>query len=244
MFYFSNDNKILYIILGLVVLFGLMNISSGEILSLVLTLPGVILAITFHEYAHAMAAYKLGDDTPKMQGRLNLNPFSHLDPWGFIMLLFVHIGWGKPVEINPRNFDRNISMEKAEAIVAVAGPIMNILLSIVLTVIYVAIIKFAPLFILTQVGSVVMLILQSAIVVNIGLGVFNLIPLPPLDGSKIFIQMMPYKAKQWIYENQRIFYIVFLVLWVTGLAGMIISPIISAIYSGITWCASAIFGLL
>jgi len=243
MFYFSNDNKILYIILGLVLLFGLMNTSTGAILSLVLTLPGVVLAITFHEYAHAMAAYKLGDDTPRMQGRLNLNPFSHLDPWGFVMLLFVHIGWGKPVEINPRNFDK-VSMEKGEAIVAVAGPIMNIILSIILTIIYVAIVKFAPAFILTQIGAIVMLMLQSAIIVNIGLGVFNLIPLPPLDGSKIFINFMSYKVKQWLYENQRIFYIIFLVIWITGLAGIIISPIISAIYSGITWCVSAMFGLL
>ena len=243
MIYFSNDNKILYIILGLIVLFGLIQLSSGDVLSLILTLPGVILAITFHEYAHAMAAYQLGDDTPKMQGRLNLNPFSHLDPWGFIMLLFVHIGWGKPVQINPRNFDNKVSMEKGEAIVAVAGPIMNIILSIVLTIIYVAVIKFAPVFILTQIGSIVMLMLQGAIIVNIGLGVFNLIPLPPLDGSKIFIHFMPYKAKQWIYENQKIFYVIFLVLWITGLAGIIISPIISAIYSGIAWCVSTIFGL-
>ena len=121
--------------------------------------------------------------------------------------------------------------------------IMNIILSIVLTIIYVAVIKFAPVFILTQIGSIVMLMLQGAIIVNIGLGVFNLIPLPPLDGSKIFIHFMPYKAKQWIYENQKIFYVIFLVLWITGLAGIIISPIISAIYSGIAWCVSTIFGL-
>lgn len=243
MFNLGFDKRTLYIFLGIMLL---INLVTGGISleGFIFSLPGVIIAMTFHEFAHAWVATKLGDDTPRLQGRLNLNPLSHTDPVGLLCLLLVGFGWGKPVEINPRNFDRNISMEKAEAIVAVAGPIMNILLSIVLTVIYVAIIKFAPLFILTQVGSVVMLILQSAIVVNIGLGVFNLIPLPPLDGSKIFIQMMPYKAKQWIYENQRIFYIVFLVLWVTGLAGMIISPIISAIYSGITWCASAIFGLL
>lgn len=78
-------------------------------MGLLLTLPGVIIAITFHEFAHAYAAYKLGDDTPKMQGRLNLNPLSHLDPTGFILLIFAHVGWGKPVQINPRNFDRKYS---------------------------------------------------------------------------------------------------------------------------------------
>ena len=72
----------------------------GSLIGLLLTLPGVIIAITFHEFAHAYAAYKLGDDTPKMQGRLNLNPLSHMDPVGFVLLIFAHVGWGKPVQIN------------------------------------------------------------------------------------------------------------------------------------------------
>ena len=243
-FGFSNDNKTLYIILGIIIVLGIMSMGANAILSLALTIPGVVLAITFHEYAHALAAYKLGDDTPKIQGRLNLNPFSHLDPFGIAMLLFVHIGWGKPVEINPRNFNSNISLAKAEAIVSAAGPITNILLAIILTIINVIIVKFVPMFVVSEVGFIIMLILQNAIVVNIGLGVFNLIPLPPLDGSKIFINFMPYNAKQWIYNNERMLYIIFLVLWITGLAGTIISPIINAIYSGITWCVSVIFGLL
>lgn len=150
MFNFSYDKRFLYIILGISIVLGLVGMSRLELLSLLLTLPGVIVAITFHEFAHAYAAYRLGDDTPKMQGRLNLNPASHLDPIGFVLLIFAHIGWGKPVQINPRNFDRKISMSKGEAIVSVAGPAMNFVLAIVFTILYFAIYKLAPSFIISR----------------------------------------------------------------------------------------------
>ena len=106
------DTRYLYIILGLIVI---MNLFSGsfDILGVLLTLPGVLVAITFHEYAHALAAYKLGDDTPKVQGRLSLNPFSHMDPVGIILLVVAGFGWGKPVEIDPRNFNGKYSLSKA-----------------------------------------------------------------------------------------------------------------------------------
>ena len=150
MFNFSYDKRFLYIILGISIVLGLVGMTRLELLSLLLTLPGVIVAITFHEFAHAYAAYRLGDDTPKMQGRLNLNPTSHLDPIGFVLLIFAHIGWGKPVQINPRNFDRKISMSKGEAIVSVAGPAMNFILAIVFTIVYFAIYKLAPSFIVSR----------------------------------------------------------------------------------------------
>ena len=242
--FFFEDKRMLYIILGLLVLMSIINLSTNSLLGLILTLPGVIIAITFHEFAHAYAAVKLGDDTPRYQGRLSLNPLSHLDPVGFIMLIFIHIGWGKPVEINPRNFDRKISMQTGEAIVSLAGPLMNFILAILFTVIYAIILKFAPSFAFTQIGILIMTILQYTIIVNIGLGVFNLIPLPPLDGSKIFKNFLSYNARRWLEERGQIFYLIFLVLWITGLAGIIISPIIDAIYSGVSWCIFALFGLV
>ena len=214
-----------------------------KLLSLVLTLPAVLIAITFHEFAHALAADRLGDDTPRRQGRLSLNPLAHLDPIGSVMLVFAGFGWGKPVEINPRNFTRKISMSAGEAIVSIAGPLMNFLLAIVFTIIYYAIFKFAPTFIGTQVGAIIMLIIQMTISINIGLGVFNLIPLPPLDGSKVLKNFLPYRGKQWMENYSQIFYIIFVVLWITGLAGIIISPIINAIYTGIMNLGITIFGL-
>ena len=118
------DRKVLYIILGLFILSNVVGLltDTNALLSLLLTLPAVLVAITFHEFAHGIAADKLGDDTPRRQGRLNLNPLSHLDPIGTIMLVFAGFGWGKPVEIEPRNFNRNIKMSVAETIVAAAGP--------------------------------------------------------------------------------------------------------------------------
>ena len=153
------------------------------------------------------------------------------------MLLFAHIGWGKPVEIDPRNYNRNISVEKADAIVSFAGPLMNFITALIFALIYCAIIKFAKItFITTTVGSVI-------ITMNIGLGVFNLIPLPPLDGSKIFLPILPRGAKTWFIENERIFYIIFLVIWISGIAGNMISPLISKMTSAILGIALKIFGL-
>ena len=243
---FGQNRKIIYGIIIAMAVITLLNYatSDGAILSLLLTLPGVLLAITFHEFAHANAADKLGDDTPRMQGRLTLNPKDHIDPLGILMLMFVHVGWGKPVQVNPRNYDRRFTMEKADAIVSIAGPLMNFFLSVVLTLIYCAIVKFAPAtFYASTAGIVTLSIIFNAIIVNVGLGVFNLIPLPPLDGSKVFLPILPSKAKYWFIDNQQIFYIVFLVLWVTGLAGTFISPIISTIATQILSFGQFIFGL-
>lgn len=243
---FGSNRKIIYVIIIAMALLTVADFaqSEGAILGLLLTLPGVLLAITFHEFAHAYAADKLGDDTPRRQGRLSLNPMDHVDPLGIIMLLFVHIGWGKPVQVNPRNYDRRFTMEKADAIVSVAGPLMNFFLAIVLTIIYCAIIKFAPeTFYEATAGGVTLAIIFNAIIVNVGLGVFNLIPLPPLDGSKVFLPILPSKAKYWFIDNQHMFYMIFLALWVTGLAGRFISPIIEMLATQILSFGQFIFKL-
>lgn len=239
------DRRILYIILGLFILSNVVSLltDTNALLSLVLTLPAVLIAITFHEFAHGFAADKLGDDTARRQGRLNLNPLSHLDPIGTVMLIFAGFGWGKPVEINPRNFNRNIKMSVGEAIVAAAGPIMNLLLAIIFGVIYAVVWKFAPNFLITQVGTIVMVLLQSCILTNIGLGIFNLIPLPPLDGSKIINGFLPYNIRNWFEKYYQIFYIAFVIIWITGIAGKIISPLISVTYSGLMNVIGAIFGI-
>lgn len=239
------DRKILYIVLAIFIIINVSQLLSdtNALLSLLLTLPAVLIAITFHEFAHAFAADKLGDDTARRQGRLNLNPLSHIDPIGMIMLIFAGFGWGKPVEIDPRNFNRNIKMPVAEAIVAAAGPIMNFILAIIFGVIYVSVMKFAPMFIFTQVGGIVIILLRVCISINIGLGIFNLIPLPPLDGSKILAAFLPYNAKNWLEKYYNVFYIVFVVIWVTGIAGNIISPVISAVDKGIIYLITKLFGM-
>ena len=245
MFGFNFDKKTLYIIIGILVLLSLASYGTDGIFNLVLSVPAVLLAITVHEFGHAFAAYKLGDDTPLRQGRLSLNPFDHVDPLGLAMLLFAHIGWGKPVEIDPRNYNRNISVEKADAIVSFAGPLMNFITAIVFALIYCAIMKFAgAVFVMSKIGIIIVSILIYIITMNIGLGVFNLIPLPPLDGSKIFFPILPRNAKIWFIDNQQIFYFIFLIIWITGIAGRLISPLIDSMTEGILGLAMRIFGLL
>ncbi len=139
------DKRMIYVVMAIMLISGLFSYLTdlNSILNLLYTIPGILIAITFHEFAHAFAADKLGDDTPRNQGRLTLNPLGHLDPIGSIMLLFAGFGWGKPVEVNPRNYDRRFSMDKADAIVSIAGPLMNFFLAIIFTIIYCEIYKFA-----------------------------------------------------------------------------------------------------
>lgn len=244
MFGFGIDRRSLTIVL--LIFMGIQILSGGTqgILATLFTLPGVLIAITFHEFAHAYVAVKLGDDTPKVQGRLNLNPISHIDPFGFMFLLLAGFGWGKPVEIDPRNFDGKYSLSKAEALVAAAGPIMNFILAFILLIIYHAMQIAGTLDALTiTTQSVVFTIIIYAVSINIGLGVFNLIPLPPLDGSKILLHFLPYNAKQWFYEKQNIFYMVFLLIWITGLSSVILGPIFGAVYTGMNWLVMQILSI-
>ena len=222
----------------------LASYGTDRIFSLVLSIPAVLLAITVHEFGHAFAAYKLGDDTPVMQGRLTLTPMDHIDPLGIAMLLFAHIGWGKPVQVNPRNYNRNISVEKADAIVSFAGPLMNFITAIIFALIYCALLKFAGVgFLTSNIGYIVLSIVASIVTLDIGLGVFNMIPLPPLDGSKIFLPILPRNAKIWFIQHEQTFYFVFIIIWITGIAGSIISPIISNITQWILNLAMAVFGI-
>ncbi len=245
MFNFSFDKRVIYIILGCLILSTVIGYLSdpNKLLGLIISIPAVLIAITFHEFAHAFAADKLGDDTPRRQGRLSLNPLHHLDPVGSLLLLFAGFGWGKPVEVNPSNFNRNISMEKANAIVSVAGPLMNFFLAIVFTFIYCAIFKFAPKVLIGTTGGAIQLLLTSIISINVGLGVFNLIPLPPLDGSKVIMPFLPSNAKRFFIEREQIFYIIFIFLWILGIAGYLISPIINYIYKFIIDLGLTIFRL-
>ena len=244
MFNFSLDKRVVYVVIAIMVLTTLVNYitNPGALFGLLLSIPGVLVAITFHEFAHGFVAYKLGDNTAKDEGRLSLNPLDHLDPIGTLMLLFAGFGWGKPVHVNPRNYTRKISMEKGEALVSSAGPIMNILLAIIFTLIYFAVKKYASVaFLSSTVGGIILLLIVSIISTNIGLGVFNLIPLPPLDGSKIIMPFLPYKAKEFFVNNEQIFSLIFVVLWVTGIAGIIITPVINWVTSGILNLGQLIF---
>ena len=248
MFGYSFDKRSLYIMLAIFLALTLINLSTFSLVTTLLTLPGVILAMSFHEFAHAFVAVKLGDSTPRNQGRYTLDPLAHIDPVGIFLLVFAHFGWGKPVQINSNNFSK-VSREKGEVLVALAGPLMNFILAFILMIIYYLVILFIPgsgiinSLDALNVLNVVMTILYYAIVVNIGLGVFNLIPIPPLDGSKVFLRLLPYRTQQWIDNNMYIISIVFMVLFVSGLLGRITTPVISWILYGMDSIIGKIFSI-
>lgn len=252
LFGYNFDRKTLYIIMGIMALLLLFSLSSFSILSTILTLPGVIIAISCHEFAHAWMANKLGDPTARNMGRMTLDPKSHLNPIGFVLLIFTHIGWGEPVPVNTNNFTK-VSRKTGEILVSLAGPVMNFILAIIFTIMLYLISVFSPYAILDMIFAqeiagmsfmgLVALTIYCAITVNIGLGVFNLIPIPPLDGSKIFLQFLPYNAQRWLDEKQGIIYLVFIILWISGILGYIVAYPISWIQNFIFNIVGAVFSL-
>ena len=240
--FFGNgiDKKTLYIILAILVVVSLANAASDFWIETLLTIPAVVIAMTFHEFAHAWTADHFGDTTPRAQGRLTLNPAAHMDPFGFILLLFAGVGWGRPVEINPNNFISNKSRATCEALVSLAGPLMNFILAILFTIIYYAMLKYAP---DTQLMVILINVVLYTASINIGLGVFNLIPLPPLDGEKIFRRILPYRAIEWLDSNANTLQLIFMILWITGLLAYIVSPVVNTLFIFLFSCIGTIFGV-
>lgn len=245
MFFGKFDSRFYWGILALIIALSIFEYASNtnSLLNLVLSLPGVIVAITFHEWAHAFVADRLGDDTARRSGRLTLNPLKHIDPIGFFMLVFAHFGWGKPVQIDERNFSKKKSVAASVALVSFAGPLMNFIITFVALLIQYAIYVFAYDFALSQIGVIVTLILQYIIIINLSLSIFNLLPLPPLDGSKIIMFFLPEKARDWFRTNATYFYMIFLILWITNIVELIIDPIINGAYNGLYFVVESIFRL-
>ncbi len=165
---------------------------------LILLVPPILIALTFHEYAHAWVAFRLGDPTAKMAGRLSLNPLSHLDPIGTIMLFVVHFGWAKPVPIDPRYFK---DPKRDMLWVALAGPGANMALAFLSGILLNALVRSGSIQGLGGAPFVNMLVFSLQI--NLALAVFNLLPIPPLDGSKIVRGLLPnrYEAMAWRLEQ-------------------------------------------
>jgi len=170
--------------------------SSQALLERLMVLPLTVLSLSVHEWAHAWSAWKLGDDTAAREGRLTLNPLVHIDLFGTLLLplMGVPFGWAKPVPVNPTRFRRDVSMGAGMAITASAGPISNVILAAVAAVILGLVARFAP-ELATRDGAVVP-VLVSLLYMNVGLALFNLIPLPPLDGSRVVAWLMPYRLQQ------------------------------------------------
>ena len=169
---------------------------AQTILVKLLTLPGIIIGLSFHEFAHAWMSDRLGDPTPRRQGRLTLNPLAHIDWIGFICLLFVGFGWGKPVMIDPSYYKNRRS---GEFLTAIAGVTMNLILAVLLSFPTRALLK-----VFYSSGSALaentFYILYYAVMINIVLMIFNLIPVPPLDGWGILTQLFNLEKYSWWYK--------------------------------------------
>ena len=192
--------------------------SASYFINLLLSLPGILVAISFHEMAHGYAADAMGDPTPKLAGRLTVNPLKHIDPIGFISMLLFRFGWAKPVPVNPNNFKNH---RKGIIVVSLAGCFTNLLLGFISLIAIYAVSPFANVYLLQ--------ILQYLYLYNLMFAVFNLIPIPPLDGSQILAEFLPYNAKQKFYQFSRYGMIILQLLVVFNVFGLIITPIINGI---------------
>lgn len=204
------------------------NLNFG-LVSLLHSLPGIIVALTIHECAHALAAYLMGDRTAKLQGRMTLNPVAHIDPMGFLCLILTRrFGWAKPVPVNDMNFkNRKMGM----LIVSVAGPLSNFFAAMLIAIFY-------ALF-YNSIGGIIRSILTTAYIINLSIGAFNLIPVPPLDGSNILDAFLTNKQRFYmrryaIYSN-----IIMLLLIFSGIIGRILGPVILTM----DWLINSVIGL-
>ncbi len=198
---------------------GMFNVES--LLITLFTLPFLIFSLSVHEYAHGYIAMKMGDYTAKAHGRLTLNPIAHIDPLGLIALVLFKFGWAKPVPVNPYNFTNR---KKGYILVSLAGPISNLILTVGFTVVYLLFLLLVPANILFSGNMAIYYVRQVfsyAMSINIVLAIFNLIPIPPLDGSKILEALLPYKylikVERFLNKGQFVIFILFIILMRIGI---------------------------
>jgi len=209
-------------------------------LTILINIPVFLISLSFHELAHGFVAYKLGDRTAKLDGRLSMNPIRHIDPIGFLLMILCGFGWAKPVMINMRNLKKP---KRDMAVIALAGPVTNVILAFVCLMIYYPIIYALN-------GNVpygLTLFFSQLFFLNLSLAIFNIIPVPPLDGSKVMAALLPPKYYFRWMQYERYGFIVLLILVITGVIGMILTPVILGrygIYAGMSALANKIYFFL
>ena len=206
---------------------------GSSLTSMLATLCAVLIAITLHETAHGYVAYRLGDPTAKNEGRLSLNPIKHLDPFGALLMFVAGFGWAKPVPVNPYYFKGDKT--KGMMLVSVAGPAMNLIICFVAYLIYVAGNGFFG-------NAFLSTFLQSCVTLNVYLAVFNLIPIPPLDGSKILAGFLPREmAYKFLTVVERYGMLILFALIIFNLTDIILVPIANGILNVFSMILQMIF---
>jgi len=202
---------------------------SSFVREMAAAVPALLIALSFHEYAHGKVAALLGDPTPARQGRLTINPLAHLDLMGTLLLVVAGFGWAKPVEINPFYFRGN--RRQAMVLVSLAGPLMNVVLAYLAAV---ALVALRP-------AGYFYTLLSWLILYNALLAVFNLIQLPPLDGSKVLANILPRGAGQFLFQMESYGPFLLLLLVVTGLIGRILNPLVHGLTAWLLQVANTSF---
>jgi Zn-dependent protease len=207
---------------------GILTDPVAYIRHILILLPGIIIGITVHEFAHAFSAYKLGDDTPKLQGRVSLNPLRHIDPIGFVCLLLGGFGWGKAVEVNPYAFRKQ---RRDELIVDLAGVVTNFVFAVIFMLLYKVVMQAAATASLSATAySIISEVIISIVTMNLVLMVFNLLPIPPLDGFGVATSLFDLRKYNWypfLYQNGSF---ILLALIFLGFISRVIGPIINEIF--------------
>ena len=208
------------------------------ILSILLSVVPSLLCITLHELSHGLVAYRLGDSTARDMGRLTLNPLKHLDPMGLLMMMVFHVGWAKPVPVNMSRFK---IPKRGMALTALAGPLSNVIIAVVFLFLFGA--AYIPLG-RSAVGSYLLEMLQLTASISLGLAVFNLIPVPPLDGSKILLSCLSDEGYWKLMRYERYGSVLMLLLVATGILGRPLSTLINTCYRGLFPVAQSAYRLV
>lgn len=193
-------------------------------MSTILIIPGVIIGLSFHEFAHGWVAWKLGDPTPKFQGRVTINPAAHIDPVGLVALLFAGFGWGVPVEINPNNFKHR---RRDELLVSLAGVVMNLILAVIFGFILKLVVQLMGTQMLFEdagFGNALVTIIIQVISINLVLMIFNLIPVPPLDGFSIVTEIFNFRHTQLYYTIYNNGFFILMILILFRITDLILTP--------------------
>lgn len=217
-----------------------MNFSLESIIDMLFTVPVLLIAFPVHEIAHAYTAYKLGDPTAKNMGRLSPNPFKHLDLFGTICLILFRFGWAKPVPVNPYNFK---NPRAGMALTSIAGPVSNLILGFISLLIYgiykITLASTAP----HIVSYIIVNFLFMSTYINIGLCLFNLIPIPPLDGEKIFALFLPENIAAFFDRYAMYFGIIFLFILFTPILTNPLNHMVTNVYNNFTTAVNYILNL-